>query len=223
MEAEGMWLLIDGPHPIRKILREASGATLDVGNLAAVALTHLHADHASGLEGLGFYSRFVLGRRMPLLAHASVSDHLWTGHLAGSMQWSLNGPEQKPEERNLADFFELAPLSERQPTSFGPFRIYCRPTIHSIPTTALRVEAGGRTLAYSADTIFDPQLIDWLASADLIVHESSGGFMHTAYDRLATLPAELRAKMRVIHYPDDLDSSAIAIEPLRQDCCIPVE
>ena len=88
--------------------------------------------------------------------------------------------------------------------------------MHSIPSTALRIEAGGRTLGYSSDTIFDPDLIDWLSSADLIVHESSGGFMHTAYDRLAELPAELRKKMRVIHYPDSFDLSARAIEPLRQ-------
>src|SRR5512141_155664 len=66
LRAEGHWLLVDCPHPLRKMLREASivaGLTLDVADLDAVVVTHLHADHASGLEGYGFYSRFVLGRR----------------------------------------------------------------------------------------------------------------------------------------------------------------
>ena len=40
--------------------------------------------------------------------------------------------------------------------------------------------------------------------------------MHTPYELLAALPAELRAKMRLIHYPDDFDLNASAIEPLRQ-------
>src|SRR5512140_3729874 len=59
VEAEGRWLLVDCPHPIRKILREGSaraGVALDVGSFEAVVVTHVHADHASGLEVLGFYS-----------------------------------------------------------------------------------------------------------------------------------------------------------------------
>src|SRR5262249_50329021 len=33
--------------------------------------------------------------------------------------------------------------------------------------------AAGRTLAFSADPAFAPPLIDWLAAADLVVHEST--------------------------------------------------
>lgn len=40
--------------------------------------------------------------------------------------------------------------------------------------------------------------------------------MHTPYEKLAALPAELRARMRLIHYPDDFDTSASVIEPLAQ-------
>ena len=63
------------------------------------------------------------------------------------------------------------PSERNARVTFGPFAIECRPTIHSIPTTAFRIRAGGRILAFSADTAFDPTLIDWLAPADLIVHE----------------------------------------------------
>ena len=69
LRAEGQWLLVDCPHPIRKILRESSlraGLELDVGDLAGVVVTHLHADHASGLEGLGYFGFFALGRKLPL-------------------------------------------------------------------------------------------------------------------------------------------------------------
>ena len=34
-------------------------------------LTHLHADHASGIEGLAFYAYYLLGLRIPLLATPS--------------------------------------------------------------------------------------------------------------------------------------------------------
>ena len=80
----------------------------------------------------------------------------------------------------LGHYLELWPLSTTEPVKFGPFSIECRPTIDPIPTYALRIEAEGRTLGYSSDTSFDPSLIDWLAPADLIVHETNRG-IHTHY------------------------------------------
>jgi ribonuclease BN (tRNA processing enzyme) len=219
LEAEGAWLLIDCPHPIRKILREAAqaaGLSLDVGQLSATVLTHLHADHSSGLEGLAFYYRYRLGRRAQLLTHPEVLARLWDGHLAGSM-----GGTGKPG-RGLDEFFEITPLDEGHAVQVGPFAVRCRRTLHSVPTFALQVQAAGRCLGYSADTAFDPTLIDWLAPADLIVHESGSGPMHTPYEELARLPAALRAKMRLVHYADSFDLAASVIEPLRQGQCLEV-
>jgi ribonuclease BN (tRNA processing enzyme) len=226
LEAEGSWLLVDCPHPIRKILREsgrAAGVSLDIGQLGAVALTHLHADHSSGMEGLAFFARFVAGRRrLPLLVHPEVLERLWDGHLAGSMECSTVRPGAPPERHQLDDFFEILPLSEERAVQTGPFHVRCRRTPHSIPTTALQVRAAGRCLGYSADTAYDPTLIDWLSSADLIVHETNPGLMHTPYEDLARLPAALRAKMRLVHYPDDFDLAGSVIEPLRQGQCLAV-
>jgi ribonuclease BN (tRNA processing enzyme) len=78
------------------------------------------------------------------------------------------------------------------------------------------VEAGGRTLGYSADTAFDPELIAFLEPADLIIHETNFGPAHTPYSALAALPAELRAKMRLIHYADGFDTEASNIVALRE-------
>jgi ribonuclease BN (tRNA processing enzyme) len=113
----------------------------------------------------------------------------------------------------LEDYFDIVHVTEDAPASLGPFRIECRPTRHHVPTTAFRIHAGGSSLGYSADTAFDPALIAWLAEADLIVHETNYG-VHTPYERLAELPAELRARMRLIHYPDDFDRGASVIEAL---------
>ncbi len=184
--------------------------------IQAVVLTHLHADHASGLEGIGFYSRFVLGKRMPLITPPAVSAELWPRNLAASMEWSLQRVGEPPVQRTLDDFFELTTIHPGEPLSLGPFVIDCRRTIHNIPTFALRVQAVGRTLGYSADTAFDPTLVAWLADANLIVHEASGGFMHTPYEDLAALPEPLRRKMRLTHYPDSFSPDASTIEVLRQ-------
>jgi ribonuclease BN (tRNA processing enzyme) len=205
LEAGGERLLIDCPHPIRKILRES--AQLDVGDISAVALTHLHADHVSGLEGMAYFAYYVVRRKLQLLAHPSVVERLWDGHLAGSME-QLLFEDGRRERKRFEDFFDWTELSTERPVTVGAFTVEARPTIHHIPTTAFRVRAGGRTLGYSADTSFDPSLIAWLSEADLFVHETNFG-VHTPYAKLAALPPELRAKMRLIHYWDGFEGDAI--------------
>jgi ribonuclease BN (tRNA processing enzyme) len=212
-------VLVDCPHPIRKLMREASttaGVILDVAQIQGVILTHLHADHASGLEGIGFFSRYVLNRKMPLITLPAVGAEVWPRHLAASMEWSLQHVGEPPVQSTLDQFFDLIPLRPGAPVTLGPFVIHGRPTIHNIPTVAVRVQAAGRTLGCSADTAFDPDLIAWLQDADLVVHEASGGFMHTAYKDLVGLPEPLRHKLRLIHYPDDFDPARSTIEVLRQ-------
>lgn len=224
MGFEDHWLLIDCPHPIRKMLREGSIAAglpvpLDIGDIAAVAVTHLHADHASGLEDFGYFAHFALGRRAKLLMHPEASARLWDGLLAAGMEMIGFDPDRPPVRKRLADYFELIDLDATRPVECGPFAIECRRTVHSVPTYAMRIRAGGRVLGFSADSAYDPGLIDWLSSADLIVHEATdleSSRVHTPYRRLAALPEALRSKMRLTHLPDDFDASTSVIEPLRE-------
>ena len=222
------WLLVDCPHPVRKMLREgshAAGLPFDLDRVSGVALTHLHADHCSGLEDFAYYSHFVLGRRARLLTHPAVSARLWDGLLSAGMGGMQTVPGSPPVARRLDDFFDLTALSDTDPVSFGPFSVECRFTIHPIPTTAFRITASGRVFGFSADTAFDPSLIAWLEPCDLIVHEATAlpdSPVHTPYSRLAHLPALLRARMRLTHYPDDFDLSSSAIEPLHQGRVYPV-
>jgi ribonuclease BN (tRNA processing enzyme) len=203
IESGGRWLLVDCPHPIRKVLREASvgaGVALDVATFDAVVLTHLHADHSAGLEDLAYYAHFVLRRRPVLAAHPQVLARLWE-RLAPGMDSLADPVDWSPRPMRLEDYFEVVPLDPAAPTTVAGFEITCRPTRHHVFTTALRVRAGKRELGMSADTAHDPGLVEWLARADLFLHETGPG-IHTPYGALAALPAPVRARMRLIHYPD---------------------
>ena len=205
---DGTWLLVDCPHPIRKILREgasASGIELPLAKLAGVALTHLHADHASGLEGFGAY---------------------WKYHPPG--------PEDRPvlfageqvmqafRARREAELFRLRTvLDGTAATRTGPFVIESRRTLHgNMPAYAFRFSADGRTLGHSGDTAFDPELVRWLAAADRFIHEVGGTELdsdqHTHHAHLAALPDDVRRKMWVAHAVDEFDPAKVGLEPLRQ-------
>lgn len=214
LQAEGRWLLIDCPHPIRRMMHDAATA-LDVGDIDAVVLTHLHGDHVSGLEGLAFYNLFKKKRRTVLLCHPDVRADLWEGHLAVAMR-DLMMPDGTPvPPLSFEDYFDWRPITPETMVQMGPFAVECRLVQHHIPTTAVRITAGGHSMAYSADTRFDPGLIEWLAEAELVVHETNVA-PHTPYADLMTLPAELRARMRLVQYADEFDVEGSAIEPLRE-------
>lgn len=216
--AEGELLLVDAPHPLRKMMVEAghtSGLPLDLERVDHVVLTHLHADHASGLEVLAFHAHFVLGRKIHLVVHPEVAEVLWERHLQSSMGSAVDLEAGRRWSFRLEDFFEVTLLDEARPVRVGPFELACRRTEHPIPTVALRIGAGRRSLGYSADTTWDPGLVDWLAESDLVIHETGEG-IHTRYAHLAALPEELRARMRLVHYADDFDPAASELEALEQ-------
>jgi ribonuclease BN (tRNA processing enzyme) len=228
LRAAGHTVLVDCPHPIQKMMREASltaglaaSDAVSPESVSAVVLTHLHADHCSGLEGLGYYTFFYLKRRLPLYLHRHVLERLWEGHLAAGMEHLMPSVGAPIREMHLDDYFDVHLLDEAEPVACGPFSLECRKTIHHVPTTALRIRAEGRTLGHSADTAFDEGLVAWLAAADTIIHETNYG-VHTPYEKLAALPADVRARMRLIHYPDDFDVAASTIECLREGTLYPI-
>ncbi|MBN2361321.1 MAG: MBL fold metallo-hydrolase [Deltaproteobacteria bacterium] len=197
-ERSGFRLLVDCPHPIRKILREATAGSVDIADIGAIALTHLHPDHASGIELFGYYLLYVLQRRIPLLMHAAVL-------------------EQARQPPLLLDrYFDLFSADDDRALAAGPFEVRFRRTRHMVPTGALRIAAGGRTLGNSSDTPFDPALISWLETADVVLHECGSSQVHTPPSQLQTLPAPLRERLWLFHVEDGLDLAGSGLRALVQ-------
>jgi ribonuclease BN (tRNA processing enzyme) len=212
---DGFQLAIDCPDQYRGVLREAaqvSGRALSLSEIDHVLITHVHGDHMNGLEGVAYFKHFVDRRRLRLITAPEVREHIWDQRLRASMSTLWDGVQYR--QLGFDDYFEHLPLSWTESIRVGPFDIRARRTIHHVPTSALLVECAGRTLGYSADTAFDPDLISFLSAADLIIHETNFGPAHTPYSSLAALPAELRSKMRLVHYPDSFDLASSNITPL---------
>lgn len=217
LACDGVYLAIDCPDTYRAVLRAASercGRALSLTEIDHVLITHVHGDHMNGLEGFAFFKRFAEAKRARLVASDEVRAVIWDQRLQASMSALWNGTEFL--QLGFDDYFEHLPLSWTAAVEVGPFRIRARRTVHHVPTSALLIEAAGRTLGYSSDTAFDPALIAFLEPADLIIHETNLGPAHTPYAALAALPAPLRAKMRLIHYTDDFDLAGSAIAALRE-------
>lgn len=211
VEASGTRLLLDAPPALARALRDLSIKSDDevgLDDIDHVLITHLHGDHVGGLEQLLFWRRFVTGRKTTVHAIPEVLADLWDTRLRGGMD-TLMHPDGSFSKLELTDYCDVQPLTPGV-NRIGPLELEWRRTIHHIPTSAVRVRVGASTLGYSADTAFDPDLVAWLAATDLFFHETNYG-VHTPLAALVGLPAEVRSRMRLIHYPDTLDPATAPI------------
>jgi ribonuclease BN (tRNA processing enzyme) len=216
LEADGTRVLIDAPPALARALGDLGdrgGERVGLDDIDHVVITHLHGDHVGGLEQLLFWRRFVTGRKACLYAIPEVLAGLWDTRLKGGMEVLMN-ERFEAQLLTLDDYADVLPLGPGG-TAIGPLLVDCRRTIHHIPTSALRIRGRASTFAYSADTAFDPTLIEWLAEADLFFHETNLG-IHTPLASLVALPEATKRKMRLIHYPDFHDVTRSPIPCTRE-------
>lgn len=221
IEAPDGLVLIDCPDLIHRALYEASQDSawrppVDASSVTDILLTHLHGDHCNGLESLGFFRRILRMReasspRPRLHVSAAVAERLWT-RLAPAMDMPMGNATAS----RMDEYFEVHVLAPHAPSLVAGLTVHCRPTQHSVPTLGFLVTDGKRGLGWSADTPFEQAHVDWLAAADVIVHESNLGPAHTPIERLNALPEAIRRKMRLIHLPDDFDARQTDIAILRE-------
>ncbi len=217
---EGL-VLVDCPEPFFRMCHEAeqkSGRRVDPASILDIVLTHLHSDHCSGLESLGFWRRFAANGTAPPRIHTvrAVGSALWD-RLAPAMAEAMIYPGGIRETYTLEDYYTLHQYEFGETFEAGGIKIETRQTQHFIPTFGFRATYAGRRFGYSCDTLFDREHIRFLEPCDLIFHECDVGRMHTRLEELEALPAPLRAKIRLIHLSDDFvgSSKLEAAEPGR--------
>jgi ribonuclease BN (tRNA processing enzyme) len=202
--ANGETLLIDCGSDIRHSLEDVGLNYHDIDN---VYISHLHADHAGGLEWLGFNFLFNHGAKKPkLIAHPEVLKLLWEHVLKGGMQ-CLEGKNPCV----ITDFFKLEELNTVNSFQWQSINFELVPTIHVyngtdlLPSYGLFFDTKKTKVFITTDTSFQPEpFMPYYESADLIFHDCETtkniGKVHAHFTQLATLPNSIKAKMWLYHY-----------------------
>ena len=157
VEAQGFGLLIDfGSGALSALQRYAGLDSVD-----AIILTHLHPDHMLDACPFVVVRRYAPeGQKPPVPVYAPMG--------AAERISAAYSADNEPVD-DVYTFYAL------QPGTFpiGPFTVTADRVNHPVETYGVRIEQGGRVIAYSADTAPCDALVRLAAGADLFLCEAS--------------------------------------------------
>jgi ribonuclease BN (tRNA processing enzyme) len=155
-------LLIDCGATTLVALKRAGIASASIG---WVVLTHLHGDHFGGLPWLVLDGQFT--HRTEPLVIAGPAETEARFNLAFEALYPGAPTAERPFETRIVE------LREREPSEVGPVVVTTFPVVHTPGTHphAVRVEYGGKVIAYSGDTEWTDALLEVADGADLFVCE----------------------------------------------------
>jgi hypothetical protein len=214
----GKNLLIDCGGDVRFALSEFN---LTAADIDAVYISHAHADHIGGLEWLGFSTLFNPTLKKPkIFGEAMVLKDLWTKSLVGGME-GLEGT--KYTEKNgdgvlLSTYFDVCPVYPNSFFSWEGIRFDIIQSVHITAKYALSNSFGlmwsdpdtNERVYLNTDCQFSPEATmkayyqePQHIFQDCETSDFASG-VHSNYKFLRTLPIELKSKMWLYHYQDNV-------------------
>ena len=159
LEHDGFRLLVDAGNGSTGALQRSIGL-LDID---AVLISHMHGDHYLDLITYTYARRY----------HPDGSPGCLPVHGPSDVEEHIAGAFGRPVGGLLGEVYEFHPVSEPGRLGIGPFDIELGRVNHPIETYGMRFTAGGRTLAYSADTGVSEDLVKLARQADVFLCEAS--------------------------------------------------
>lgn len=200
---QGKKLLIDCGSDIRFSLHAIGLSYLDITD---IYISHLHADHAGGLEYIGFSTKFDPRCQKPTLyTSRELASELWNRTLSGGMR-AIEG-----EVADLDTFFDVHKLKRYEYFVWEDIQFNLIKVVHVdtgyyvMPSYGLFFEINGIKIFLTTDTQFNlVELAEYYERADIIFHDcETAKFpsrIHAHYEELLTLQSRIRHKMWLYHY-----------------------
>jgi ribonuclease BN (tRNA processing enzyme) len=139
---------------------------LDANRIGTILISHLHGDHFGGLAWWLLHAQHVVKRTTPLtVAGPAGIEERFTAAAEALFPGSTKVPRRFP-----LTFLEYTP---EQPLAVGPAKVTAYEVRHpsGAPPYALRIEIGGRTLAFTGDSEWVEALVPAGRDADLYIME----------------------------------------------------
>jgi ribonuclease BN (tRNA processing enzyme) len=227
VKRNGKYLLIDCGSDIRWSLAKIG---LSFKDIDAVYVSHAHADHIGGMEWLGF-TRYFTRKGMiaggdpnplplpTLFCERGMVQPLWDHSLRGGME-GLEGIDA-----TIDTYFNVHPVDKNSDFVWEGLTFDMVQSLHisakycivdsfglmfdDIDTAPEGLLVTGPRVYITTDVQFAPEtaMKAYYEESDVIIHDCETMYksgVHAHYDDLRTLKPEVKTKMRLIHYQDNV-------------------
>lgn len=190
---------------------------VDPLELDGVIVTHIHGDHVSGLEELGFRGLFLgQGQRFDLITHPNIlpsqskkgdqdAPDLWENCLKGGMM-HIQDEDRNAKEADLETYFRPYTSKLFQISEDGPvFQFIQTDHVSGKYSYGLKISTEDEKILFSADA--RPLKKKHLKWADTIFHDCMfmphyKATVHTHLEEIKEMDPDIQEKMYLMHYGD---------------------
>jgi ribonuclease BN (tRNA processing enzyme) len=196
-------LLLDCGSDIRFSLHAAGFSHTDITD---IYISHLHSDHAGGLEYMGFSTKFDPRCNRPFLyLSKELADELWNRTLSGGMR-SIGG-----DLADLDTFFDVQKVGQTKTFTWEEITFELVRVVHIdngyfiMPSYGLFFEVAGTKIFLTTDTTLCLDCLSpYYEEADIIFQDCETSpfptLVHANYPQLVALPPEIKRKMWLYGY-----------------------
>ncbi len=175
-----------------------SSLGLSVKDIRRVFLSHIHFDHAGGLEPLALYTKYFISQPLELIVPAPLRQTLWDNYLSGGL--SSDQPGTSCQE----DFFHVVSPAENQ-----VFDLCGGITARWVKTNhvAGKFSCGlviAEKLFYTSDMVADLELLESLYAQGIrvIFHDCAlnGSPVHAGFEKIKDYPQHIKDCLYLMHH-----------------------
>ena len=166
----GHMLLDCGPGTVRNL----QGMSISLASIETILISHQHGDHIAEFA----YLTFMINRELRILGNRKALNVIALPMVHDILTAMLDSQYPAPAISHITINPIDAKLQRVSEHDVFCGRVTTVPVSHSVPAIGARIDVGGQSVSYSADTEFSQTFTDLALGTSILLHQAIGSERH---------------------------------------------